>query len=263
MTLRLACAVGLVGAIWCGCAGCREEQPAPPTPPPAPAGAPSDDPAPTDEEAASAAGPAPATTNPNENSSADASASASAAAEPAGQSPAAHSPAAPAELPSVVMSMTQRATILSNVGEELPAVVLPDLQGATQELWSLYGSAATVVFFWRSDNPHSLAQLADCGPDVLDLYGAQGVAVVGVNTGEPAAAAQAASASYGAKFPLLSDADGAYLAQLSTAGPPRVFVLDAQGKIAWFDIEYSRATREKLDQALRYLAAQAGAVAGQ
>ena len=37
---------------------------------------------------------------------------------------------------------------------------------------------------------------------------------------------------------------------------PRIYVLDAQRRIAWFDIEYSEATRRELQQTLAALAGE-------
>lgn len=37
---------------------------------------------------------------------------------------------------------------------------------------------------------------------------------------------------------------------------PRIFLLDVTGKIVWFDCEYSVATRDQLEQALRFLLTQ-------
>ena len=59
------------------------------------------------------------------------------------------------------------------------------------------------------------------------------------------------SSSAGANFPTLLDADGKAFAQIGSEKMPRTFLLDPQGKILWFDIEYSLSTRRELHQALR------------
>ena len=62
---------------------------------------------------------------------------------------------------------------------------------------------------------------------------------------------QAALEKAGANFPNLLDADGKAFAQVGSERLPRTYLLDPQGKILWFDIEYSLATRRELHQALR------------
>ncbi len=53
-------------------------------------------------------------------------------------------------------------------------------------------------------------------------------------------------------FPCLSDGKGQFLGRVCKDNKvPRVYLLDAKGKILWFDVEYSRATREDLVQGVR------------
>ena len=58
----------------------------------------------------------------------------------------------------------------------------------------------------------------------------------------------------GATFTNLHDADGKAFAQIGSGRFPRTYLLDPSGKIVWFDIEYSLATRRELHQALRVIA---------
>ena len=41
-------------------------------------------------------------------------------------------------------------------------------------------------------------------------------------------------------FPILMDPSGDYFSQVATERLPRIYVLDRDGKIAWFDVDYSR-----------------------
>jgi hypothetical protein len=97
--------------------------------------------------------------------------------------------------------------------------------------------------------------LLDLGPDVIEPFGGAGVAVVGVAVGEMAANAQTALERADAAFPNLLDSDGSAFNQVGSEKLPRVYLLDPQGKILWFDIEYSLATRRELHQALRAVTA--------
>ena len=51
-------------------------------------------------------------------------------------------------------------------------------------------------------------------------------------------------------FPSLLDPGGAYFAAVATERLPRIYLLDADGKILWFDMEYTETTRGALKQAI-------------
>jgi len=52
-------------------------------------------------------------------------------------------------------------------------------------------------------------------------------------------------------LPIFLDPGGTYFAQVATEKPPRLYLLDGQGKILWFDLEYSETTRQQLGQAIQ------------
>lgn len=155
----------------------------------------------------------------------------------------------PATVPTVELSSEHAQLVRLKVGDSLPDVELPKTDGANAKLASLYGKAATVVVFWKGDRQMALDELADLGPDVVDKFGSRGVAVIGVAV-EPAVTAQAAAQQAEAKFPQFVDADGKAFEQVGSQMLPWTFVLDANGKIVWFDLEYSLSTRRELQQAL-------------
>jgi len=162
--------------------------------------------------------------------------------------------AAPAEIPPVRLSKGHEALCKVKVGDTMPDVTLPPLTGgAPVKLSSLFGKKATVVVFWSPDRRMAREQLADLGPDVVAPFGEAGVAVVGIAVGAPAAMLKAATR----EFPNLLDADGKAFAQVGSEKLPRTYLLDPQGKILWFDIEYSLGTRRELHQALRAVAGEA------
>jgi len=158
----------------------------------------------------------------------------------------------PAKIPNVLLSKSDEAQCRLKVGDAMPAVKLPQLgDGGEKQLADLYGEKATVVVFWKGDRRMALQQLADLGPDVVKPFGQNGVAVVGVAVGETPQNAEAVLKKHHADFPNLLDSGGEAFAQLGTGKLPRTYLLDPQGKILWFDIEYSLATRRELNRALR------------
>jgi peroxiredoxin len=159
--------------------------------------------------------------------------------------------ATPAGVPPVVLSKGHANLCRVKVGDALPAIELPKV-GDTKKtkLSDLYGKAATVVVFCADDRNMSHTEMADLATDVVEPYGAKGVAVVGVAVKEKPEKATAAVKEVGKEIPMLLDDKGTAFAQIGSRRLPRTFVLDANGKILWFDIEYSHATRRELKQAL-------------
>lgn len=151
-----------------------------------------------------------------------------------------------AEVPPVLLSSGHAKLCKVNVGDEFPAIQLPALSGGSAEF--AYGPKATVVVFWTTDRWMSGTALRDLAASSPD-----GVSIVGVAVGAKPDAAQKLIAETGAKFTQLADADGAAFAQVGQGALPRLYVLDPQHHVAWFDIEYSEATRRELQQAIAAL----------
>jgi len=185
--------------------------------------------------------PAPATAQPV----AAASQRAPAAARPAAKQP----PPRPT-IPTVSMSKDLAATCRVQVGDKMPRGELPDVDGKPQSLQKLLGKKLTVVFFWTTESPYSLGEVEDQNDDVVKDYAGKGVQVIGINQGDPAEKVRAALKEAGAKYPVLLDANGDYFKKVASEKTLRTYLLDAQGKILWFDTEYSRATRRDLLQAI-------------
>jgi peroxiredoxin len=163
----------------------------------------------------------------------------------------------PAEMPPVLLSKQHEALCKVKVGDMLPDVELPRLDnGRSGKLSEMLGVQGTVVIFWTADRRMALEQLADLTPDVIEPFAERGVAVVGIAVNEPASSAQKALQEARADFPNLLDADGRAFATVGSEKLPRTYLLDPQGKILWFDIEYSHATRRELQQALRAITSQ-------
>jgi hypothetical protein len=99
--------------------------------------------------------------------------------------------------------------------------------------------------------------LADVQRDVADRYPPDEVSVVGIVVGVAGEAGQNMLAAARVKFPQLIDAQGTTIAQVGEGSLPRVYALDGERRIAWFDIEYSESTRRELLQTLAALKGEA------
>jgi hypothetical protein len=160
----------------------------------------------------------------------------------------------PAKMPKVQFTKREQSLCKVYVSDAMPAIELPKVDGGgNAKLADLLGNKATVVVFWKGDRRMTNELLADIAADVTEPYGKAGVEVVGVAVNESAAGAQEALTKAGAKFTNLLDESGNAFVQVGSERLPRIYVLDATGKIVWFDIEYSHATRRELRDALRAL----------
>jgi len=173
-------------------------------------------------------------------------------------------PPPPPPIPKVALRDAQAAACLVKVGDKMPAGELVDFEGRAKPLDGLYGRKLTVVCFWSiGGTPRSklvaAAVLRDLAKEVAGPFGAQGVGVVAVNVGDPIADARKYVADYATDFVNLHDPDGAYFGRLSSERKtPRTFLLDAGGKILWFDVEYSRPSRQDLLQGIEVALQEAG-----
>jgi peroxiredoxin len=166
----------------------------------------------------------------------------------------------PAKMPKVAFTKHEEGLCKVKVGDTMPAISLPKVGGSgTAQLSDSLGKKATVVVLWKGDRRMALEQLADLGPDVDATFGKEGVKVVGIAVNETAAGAAETLKKAEATFPNLLDADGKAFAQIGSERLPRTYLLDPEGKIVWFDIEYSQATRRELHEALRALTGASGA----
>jgi len=155
-------------------------------------------------------------------------------------------PPPPAKMPEVVMPEELLATCLVKVGDAMPEGELPDLEGKKHKLTALGGEKLTVVLFWTGENPYATKALEDLQPDVAEPYGKKGVRVVGIDVGETPEAARKAVQDASVQYTNLVDADGSYFAKVAKEKLPRIYLLDAGGKVLWFDVEYSDSTQRQL-----------------
>lgn len=151
----------------------------------------------------------------------------------------------------VLLTEQHKALCKVKTDDPMPEILLPNLSGESTNLSSLFGERLTVVCFWKGDRAFARMELADLGPDVAAPFSGLGVAVVGVAVEESADSAAKLAKEAGGAFPVLIDAEGKAFATVGAEKLPRTYLLDAQGRILWFDIEYSRSTRRELLTAIK------------
>jgi len=164
------------------------------------------------------------------------------------------------KIPSVVMAEVDRAQCKLFVGDVVPTAALPNLENQETDVKGLLGSKGTVlVFFSAGDGQRErlLASnlLGDLQEDIAKAHGSSGISVIAIHVGDDKGQLAALVKDAQVEFPVLIDRDGKYYSQFASHAPPALYLLDSAGKILWLDIEYSRATRENLKQAVAALAA--------
>ena len=153
-------------------------------------------------------------------------------------------------VPAVHLSEQHESASLLKQGDLLPDMQLSDPNGESHSLHSLLGDRVTVVCFWSGESPSAVQQLQDTGPEIVDPFKEQGLEVVSINYGQSAEEIRKVTEQTDFSEKVLMDPQGKALAQVATRYLPRTYVVDATGKIVWFDMEYSPSTRRQLIQAI-------------
>jgi len=161
-------------------------------------------------------------------------------------------------IPVVGLSAELLATCVVKVGDRMPDGELLDLDGKPHPIASLRGKKLTVLFFWTIDNPYSVGEVEDLSDDVAKAYAGRGLKVVGIHHGGTPDAVRRKVKELEVDFPVLMDPKNEYFGKVAKEKLLRTYLLDAAGKILWFDVEYSRSTRRELLQAIDVALGKAG-----
>ncbi len=153
--------------------------------------------------------------------------------------------------PRVVMSRGHEQTCLVGVGDAMPDLKLTRSNGEPVTMGELQGEALTVVVFWTNRFAFAREQFARLAEEVALPYQHLGLKVIAVNVGDPVEQIEP-DAMTRESVVCVHDRDGAAVAQVAESKLPRTYLLDRDGRILWFDIEYSRTTRRQLRNAIFY-----------
>jgi hypothetical protein len=166
-----------------------------------------------------------------------------------------------AAIPEVFLTQQHQQQCKVNVGDALPPIHLTRPDGsAVDDFRTLLGERGTVLI-WFNQAPAADDQMADLLDGSVPYFTGEGVRVIAVGVGVPIEIARAA-ASKAERHPqagavtVLRDPDGSAFATF-VSGPtpsmPRTYVFDASMHVVWFDVEYSRTMRSKLETTLSVL----------
>lgn len=153
------------------------------------------------------------------------------------------------------MSEQHQAMCKVLVGDEFPAATLqPEFDGKSVDLKGLYGKKATIVGVFDSSGRMTNTMLRDLEYDVLQKYSDNSVSVVAVATNIDSEKATEALKKSKFSKSIYADTEQKLMKSLGSGRMPRIYVLDATGKIVWMDIEFSQATRRELKATLQAIA---------
>src|SRR5688572_4344534 len=147
-------------------------------------------------------------------------------------------------LPPVMLTAEHAAMCRVMVGDPFPAIELPRIDAGPTKLATFAGEKATIVLFWKPGDWMSRSALQEVGR-IAAAARDSSVGVVGVVEGPNDELVKQELSKSGAKFSHLHDGDGSALAQVGFSKLPRIYVFDGSHKIAWFDVEFSEATRRE------------------
>lgn len=164
----------------------------------------------------------------------------------------------PLTIPMVGLTDTLRATCLVNVGDIMPDGDVSTTDGSKISLQSQYGEKFTVLFLWSEGGSNYArltadAALNDLQSDIIDPYAGKGIKVIGINVGDKPQLVRQQLEKIGVTMSYYFDPDKAFFSKVAKSMLPRVYLLNASGKIIWFDTDYSQASRRNLMQAIQVL----------
>ena len=157
-----------------------------------------------------------------------------------------------AHKPQVILSSGHKATCLKFVGDMVGDHVVTDIDNTQHKLKSLLSDKLTVLIFWSDNSRAGVEQFRRIPVDILGSYAKQRVKVIAANVGGDLPTTQRLTGNAAKMIVSLVDSDRKLFSQFANSRVPRTYLLDKNGKILWFDIEYSQGMQRELENALDY-----------
>ena len=169
----------------------------------------------------------------------------------------------PALMPKIVLLESQKKTCKVLQGEKMPDFTLRDLEGEEHALSSILKQKLTVVFFWNAGEKEPRSSEEEQSSNALPYlaHNSQSqsgdVHYVFLNVGQKPDAIRKALEESDVKIPVLMDAEKTLFNKIATGLLPRIYLLDKQGRILWFDVGFQfPKTDNELKSAIRFVLKQ-------
>ena len=129
------------------------------------------------------------------------------------------------------------ATTLIKQGDKAPDFTVEMLNGTKLTLSSLRGKVV-LVNFWATWCPPCREELKYVQKDIVDRFAGRDFAFVAISRGEARAKVEAFVKEHGYKFPIALDPQQTTYKLFASNYIPRNFLIDRNGKIAFFGVGY-------------------------
>lgn len=148
-------------------------------------------------------------------------------------------------IPAVVLSAEHQAMTRVEVGQAFPTIEGQNPDGQATKVADKLGPKATVVAVPGGAKWMDAMMAGDLKDDFAPKYGEKGVELVTLTAQKPIEG-----------LPSISVGKPKLAETLGEGRGPRVYVLNAAGKVVWFDLEYTLSTHRELHAALDELVAK-------
>lgn len=155
-------------------------------------------------------------------------------------------------LPRIILSEMHQQTCLKKMGDMIGDVELIDINNQKQKLSDMLSDRLTVLVLWDDKSIVGMEQFQRIPVEVLGTFAKYRVKVVAVNVGGDVDTTRRLTGDAADKIVSLVDGDSKFFKSLATSRVPRTYLLDKEGRILWFDIEYSQGMLREMSNALAW-----------
>lgn len=154
--------------------------------------------------------------------------------------------------PRILLSQSHQESSIKQVGDSVGDATVVDIDEKSHKLTDLLSDRLTVLIFWSDRSLTASEQFARIPVDVLGAFARHRVKVIAVNVGGDTVTTRKLTGDAADKIVSLVDADAKLFKQFAKSKLPRTYVIDKNGNILWYDLEYSLSMRRELSNALAW-----------